>query len=112
MTEQIVLLARQLGAPERKENLLELVCQAAEQELSGQLKPGLTPEDCGGLFPLAAAWMALDTLEAGGGDGGVTSFTAGEVTIRREPGDTRRRARELLAPYLMEEGFGFMGVRG
>lgn len=112
MTEQIVLLARQLGAPEGKQNLLELACQAAEQELSGRLKPGLVPEDCGGLFPLAAAWLALDILEAGGGDGGVTSFTAGEVTIRREPGDSRQRARALLAPYLVEKGFGFMGVRG
>lgn len=46
--------------------------------------------------------------------GGVTSFTAGEVAIRRE-GDGRDlwdQALRLMAPYLSQTGFLFQGVRG
>ena len=42
-----------------------MLCQAAETELAGRLRPGLTPEDCESAFVPAAAWMVLAWLQAG-----------------------------------------------
>ena len=82
------------------------------------MREGVAPEDCGSAFPLAAAMTAVDRLSAmtGGGDG-VTSFTAGELTIRREQGGTGRKglsdqAEGLLAPWLGDTGFMFQGAEG
>ena len=107
-------LCRAMGAgPE--ELLLPLV-QAVERQLAGRLREGA--EDCGSAFPLAAAMTAVELLSAmtGGGDG-VTSFTAGELTIRREQGGTGRKglstqAEGLLAPWLGDTGFMFQGAEG
>ena len=87
MTEQILALCRAMGAG-REELLLPLV-QAVEGLLAGRLKEGVAPEDCGPAFPLAAAMLVMDRLSgmAGGGSAGeVTSFTAGDLTVRRESG--------------------------
>ena len=109
-------LCRAMGAgPE--ELLLPLV-QAVERQLAGRLREGAVPEDCGSAFPLAAAMTAVDRLSAmTGGGGGVTSFTAGELTIRREQGGTGRKglsaqAEGLLAPWLGDTGFMFQGAEG
>ena len=50
--ETALTLARELsGAGEAEEALLELLCQAAEQQWEKRLRPGMTAEDCGkGLF--------------------------------------------------------------
>ena len=94
-------LCRAMGAgPE--ELLLPLV-QAVERQLAGRLREGVAPEDCGSAM-------------TGGGDG-VTSFTAGELTIRREQGGTGRKglsdqAEGLLAPWLGDTGFMFQGAEG
>ena len=109
-------LCRAMGAgPE--ELLLPLV-QAVERQLAGRLREGVAPEDCGSAFPLAAAMTAVDRLSAmtGGGDG-VTSFTAGELTIRKETdrgtgGNLSVQAESLLAPWLEQTGFVFQGVEG
>ena len=92
--------------------------QAVERQLAGRLREGVAPEDCGSAFPLAAAMTAVDRLSAmTGGGGGVTSFTAGELTIRREQDGTGRKglsaqAEGLLAPWLEDTGFVFQGVEG
>lgn len=59
-----------------------MLCQAAETELAGRLRPGLTPEDCESAFVPAAAWMVLAWLQAG--EAGVASFTAGNLTIHQD----------------------------
>lgn len=115
MTERVMELAMVLGKWGESE-ALSLLCAAAVEELKEQLKPGLTPEDCGEVFPLGAAWMALAALEGTEADG-VESLTAGEVTIRRGDGSFRKKALELQArqvmkPYLRDGGFSFQGVRG
>ena len=46
MTEKIVALAKALGAETDQEELLSVLCQAAQQELEGRLRPGVTPEVC------------------------------------------------------------------
>jgi len=112
---EIPALAAALGKREESEELRRL-CRAAQEELRGLLRPGLSPEDCGEAFPLAAAWMALAGLAGGGGDG-VSAFTAGEVSIRQEAGSDRARALEELAerimkPYLRDRGFLFRSMRG
>ena len=57
--ETVLTLARELsGAGEAEEALLELLCQAAEQQWEKRLRPGLTAEDCGKAFPCAVAFTA------------------------------------------------------
>ena len=91
-------------------------CQAAQRELEGRLRPELTPEDCESAFVPAAAWMALAWLNTGTGGEGITSFTAGDVTIRREGGRESAvlldQAQRLMAPYVRDREFSFLGVRG
>ena len=85
-----------------------MLCQAAETELAGRLRPGLTPEDCESAFVPAAAWMVLAWLQAG--EAGVASFT-----IRRTgqgAAELTAQAERLMAPYLVDGGFSFQGVAG
>ena len=119
MTEQILALCRAMGAGQ-EELLLPLVL-AVEKQLAGRLKEGVSPGDCGTAFPLAAAMLVTDRLSGmtgGGGSGEVTSFTAGDLTIRKEAGSggTNRtlsvRAEGLLAPWLKDGAFAFRGVEG
>lgn len=108
--EEIVRLAVALGVGEEA----SLLCEAAAEELRGMLRPGVTPEECGEVFCLAAAWLALGNQE---GAGAVESFTAGAVSVRRGDGSARRevlrrQALELMGPWLRDEGFLFRGVKG
>lgn len=117
MTEEILALCRAMGA-DREELLLPLV-RAVSDRLAGRLREGASPEDCGPAFPLACAMTAMDRLSGmtGGGEA-VTSFTAGDLTIRKESGGAQggkslsRQAEELLAPWLGDDGFCFRGVEG
>ena len=115
MTEQIVALCRAMGAGEEQEDLLLPLVQTAQQALAARLRAGVEPEDCPA-FALAAALVAMEGLEVARGLSGVASFTAGEVTIRREgtgSGTSRTdQALRLLAPWLGETGFAFQGVAG
>ena len=43
MTGRIQALVRTLGGEMDQEELLVMLCQAAEMELAGRLRPGLTP---------------------------------------------------------------------
>ena len=118
MTQEILALCRAMGA-DQEELLLPLV-QAVEEQLARRLKEGVTPQDCGQAFPLAAAMIAMDHLSAmsGGGGGETTSFTAGELSIRKESGggsgkSLAAQAGGLLAPWLRDSGgFAFQGVEG
>lgn len=104
-----------------QEELLLPLALAVERQLAGRLKEGVSPEDCGTAFPLAAAMVVTDRLSAvtgGGGSGEITSFTAGDLTVRKEAGSggTSRtlsaQAEGLLAPWLKDGGFVFRGVKG
>lgn len=110
MTEQITALARAMGG-EGSDELMQALSQAAEDSLRARLRAGLAPADCGEAFPVACALLVLAALDAGGA---VSSFTAGEVTIRRSgQGEQRQRQAEaLMAPYLSPKGLFFQGVRG
>ena len=113
-------MAKALGhVADSQETALEALCEAAEAELSGRLRGGASPEDCGSAFVLACAWLALAGLTAGE-SAGVERFTAGSVTIQEGGGADaaersaalRLQAETVLGPYLADRGFAFQGVEG
>ena len=107
---------RALGGAGRDEAVLRTLCQNACDMLDRRLRDGLTAEDCGETYPLAAAWIALDWLRGRQGLDGVTYLSAGDLTVRRdgggEIGSMFQRAMELMRPFLRDDGFVFRGVRG
>ena len=116
MTEQVLELLRALGGAGQDEDVLRTLCESACRTLDRRLRDGLTAEDCGGAYPLAAAWLALEWLRGGQGMDGVTYLSAGDLTVRREGGGDdgalSRRAAELMGPFLRDDGFVFRGVKG
>lgn len=116
LNELIWETAVNLGAPEEEElDSLERLCLAAERELRGRLRPGVTVEDCQPALLVAAAWMALGALQESRAAGEAASFSAGDLSISRSGGQgesLRRQAERLMAPYLKDGGFVFQGVKG
>ena len=116
MTEQVLELLLALGGAGQDETVLRTLCQNACNMLDRRLRDGLTAEDCGEAYPLAAAWIALEWLRGGQGMDGVTYLSAGDMTVRREgSGDNSalsQRAMELMGPFLRDDGFVFRGVKG
>lgn len=121
VVEEILELAKALGkVGERDTETLKVLCRLALEELTGRLKEGVGAEECAPALALAAAWMALADLCVGECVDGVESFTAGGLTIRRGEKTTpiercaalRKRAELVLSPYLKDEQFSFLGVRG
>ena len=118
MLEKIIGLARVLtGAGEDEEALLESLCRAAETLWTGRLREDAG--DCGEALCCAAAFTAAADLAAGQG-GGMTSFTAGEISVKGCGGAEaiaraaalRQTAERLMAPYAQTGDFAFKGVRG
>ncbi|MDE6260228.1 MAG: hypothetical protein K2M42_05110 [Oscillospiraceae bacterium] len=116
MIEQVMELAQALGGAGQDEDVLRTLCANACQMLDRRLRNGLTPEDCEGAYPLAAAWLAMDWLRGGQGLEGITSLSAGDISVRRDGASDgeklSERAMELMAPFLRDDGFVFRGVRG
>jgi len=114
MGERILALAAEIVGGEPTE-LLRALCGAAETAWRGRLCPGVEVEDCGEAFACAAALSAAADYLAGQGSG-VTSFTAGEVSVRTGGGGApealRQAAARLMAPYGRAERFDFRGVPG
>ena len=115
MEDEIFNMALKLGGDGCDEEVLRSLCQTARVQLEGELREGLSPDDCGTAFVLAAAWLALAGLCAG--EAGVERFTAGQITIQRGDGPARQaalrlQARQVMHPYLNDEGFSFQGVPG
>lgn len=121
MRDEILAMAAGICAPCQEERpLLEALCAAAEAETAGRLKEGAAAQACRETMICAGALLAAAGLVACRGSGkDVESFTAGDVTIRRESGGAclaaaslRRQAAALMAPYWVDDGFAFAGVRG
>lgn len=117
MTQQVLKLAQALGGAGQDEELLHTLCAAACRTLDRRLRDGLTAEDCDGAYPLAAAWLVMDWVRGSRGLEGITSLTAGDISVRREGpegsgGRLSQKALELMRPFLREEGFVFRGVSG
>ena len=107
---------RALGGAGQDEDVLRTLCRSACRTLDSRLKDGLSAEDCGETYPLAAAWLAMDWLRGSQGMDGVTYLSAGDLTVRREgggdDGSLSRRAMEVMSPFLRDDGFVFRGVKG
>ena len=116
MMEEILKLCHSLGAGEGEDELLRPLAQAAQQKLTGRLRPGVSPQNCGSAFPLAAAMLAVEGLERTAGTRQVEDFTAGDITLRMRgggDGGLSAQAERLLEPWLRDRGsFSFQGVRG
>jgi len=116
--ESILELAGQIvSASEAEAGLLEALCLAAEESWTLRLRPGLTPEQCGGAFLCAAAFTAAAGLAATRDSGGV-SFKAGDVSVTEASGGggssaraLREQAEQMMAPYTAADDFAFRGVR-
>ena len=105
----------------RELEVLENLCAAAGENWAGQLREGLEPEDCRNAFVIASAWSALAGMLAAAEGTKPTplSFTAGDLSVRTggETGTAtaktlRGQASALMAPYVEDGAFAFLGVRG
>lgn len=116
LTEEVFAQASALAGDldDRQTELLKVLCAASAAELSGQLREGLTAEDCRADFVAAAGLLAAAALEEAGQTGGVEEFRAGDLTVKRGGADAvsrclRRQAQALLLPY-RGDPFAFRGV--
>lgn len=118
LLDDIYTMAALFAAPEGdgEQTALRAMCQAAMDGLSARLRPELTAESCGESFVCAAAWLALAGYSAAAAADGVSSFTAGDVTIssggkHAAAGALRLQAELTMAPYL-QDTVQVTGVRG
>lgn len=116
LTERIFAQALTLAGDldERQTALLRVLCQGAQTSLAGQLRRGLTAEDCLADFVSAAGLMALAALSEAAEADSVERFTAGDVTIQKKSASAaanclRYQARVMMTPYLKDQ-FLFQGV--
>lgn len=122
-TQEIVTVAQCFAGREFNQRELEVLtdlCAEAAKQWREQLREGVEPEDCQGVFLTASAWTALaamsQALEAS--QPVPLAFTAGELSVRTGAEGSAcarslaRQARLLLEPYLEDSAFAFLGVRG
>ena len=110
--EEILTLAAALSGAERDDPTLAALCQAAQESLKLRLKEGITPEECGKAFAVAAAAIAAKGWQEGVSKFGVSSFAAGSLSLTVEENGDRfvSAAMSLLEPWMKDAGFGFRGV--
>ena len=122
-TQEIVTVAQCFAGREFNEQELAVLadlCAEAAKQWREQLREGVEPEDCRGVFLTASAWTALaamsKALEAS--QPVPLAFTAGELSVRGGAEGSAcarslaRQARLLLEPYLQDSAFAFLEVRG
>lgn len=104
--------------PPDQEILLDSLCTTAVTDLEGKLRCGLSPQDCGDAFPLAAACLARAGLCAAlSADEMPASWKAGAVSVSAAAPAADRaallqeQAYRLLQPFLQDQSFFFRGVR-
>jgi len=120
MSENTTLsLAMQLcGAGESE--LLEVLSGAMEDLLRRRLAPGFSREDCGDVFPAAAALLTAGELrEAGLAAALPEKFTVGSFSVslggggeQAGAGSLRKLAWALMRPWTGDGSFYCAGTRG
>ena len=105
-----------------EQEVLSLLCEAAGSLWQERLRDGIDPEDCRSAFLTACAWTALGGMTAAMEQNSPAplSFTAGDLSVHRgkasDPNACARslqaQAQELMAPYVKDQGFAFLGVNG
>lgn len=124
MTEEILTVARCFSErewTEAEEEIMTTLCQAALDRWTEKLREELEPADCRGPLVTACAWSALAAMQTSleaGGSFPVSSFTAGDLTVRRAGGrnaasrSLEAQAQALMEPYLQDGAFAFLEVAG
>lgn len=114
MADQIVSLAMALMHVDGGEReLLEYLCTLAEEELRRALRPGVSAETCPA-FAVGAAWLGLSYLAAARESERVKRFSAGDLSVERGgggSGELRLLSERAMAPYVVDGGFAFRGVK-
>lgn len=118
INERVLRLAQAVsGAGESELAVLEALCSAALGRWMARLRDGVSPRDCGEALACAAAYSAAADLAAG--RGGVSAFTAGEISVQLQKGgqagtagELRRTAEVLMAPFVELGDLFLQGVRG
>lgn len=105
-------MAAAISGGEKTDPLLEALCQAAYGAIKMRLREDVSLEDCGKAFPVAVAAIAVKAWENGVGEGAISSFAAGSVSLSvTQEGDRFTSAAiELLRPWMKDDGFGFQRV--
>ena len=109
---QALLLSRDVE--EEDQELLKVLCRAAEVCLQQKLRSGLTPDDCKADFIAAASMYALAAMSETGSLTDVEQVSVGDLTVRKSSKDAavcclRYQADLLMMPYLQDR-FVFMGA--
>lgn len=110
--DEILDMAAAISGGEKTDPLLEALCQAAYEAMKMRLRENVDLKECGKAFPVAVAAIAAKAWEAGVGEGAISSFAAGSVSLSvAQEGDRFTSAAvELLRPWMKDDGFGFQRV--
>ena len=95
----------------QRQELLQVLCEAACASLEARLRDGISSEDCGELFATAACMYAMAALE---GFSESVEFKAGDLSVKKGARSEKSRelccqADRLMAPFL-KDSFVFSGV--
>lgn len=113
MEDNVMIMVKAMCDPGVEDEALRTLCAAACRKLDGMLLPDVSYEDYGEAYVMAAAWMTMDWLRTLKNREGITSLSAGDMTVRMEGGSRlTEQAMELMYPYLKDRGFVFQGVTG
>ncbi|MDR0889258.1 MAG: hypothetical protein LBM28_01250 [Oscillospiraceae bacterium] len=97
----------------QQQDVLNMLCLAAQAEFSSRLRPGIAAEDCRENFVAAAAILAVSAFHCVHKDE-MASFNAGSISLTLREADSSALAvlaKRMLAPWCSDEGFSFRGVR-
>ena len=99
---------------EDRQELLKVLCRAAENSLRAKLREGITPEDCLADFVAAAGLYAVAALTEAEALAGMDQISVGDLTLRRSSSNAaicclRYQAELMMLPYTADR-FSFAGV--
>ena len=93
-----------------EENLLRMLCRAAERKLRAGLRPEVREEEYADALICASAWLAAASL--GGAEAETKSFRVGEVSVTTGTSSReqmRKLAAQIMEPY-SQDNFAFLEV--
>lgn len=115
MNSEIFSYAERLAGENADQALLTALCAAAEAELRVRLREGVSADELGTTFHIAAGVLAVSMYCAMEHPERIRDFKAGSVSVHYggaegTPESLRAAAEALLSAYLTDRGFDFRGV--
>lgn len=116
-SDEIMAFAEEALGGEENGAVLRRLCEASSGELRARLRENVEAEDIRELFVTAASVLALSMYMALTDSLSGEEVRAGELSVKKRAlgasaAELRKQAETLLAEYLRDEGFAFMGVSG